>query len=348
MPEPLITTIIPTFRRPQLLRRAISSVLRQTYGNFQVCVYDNASGDGTADVVAELARSDSRITYHCHPENIGGGANFNYALARINTPYFSFLSDDDVLLPEFYEAAMQGFESFPEAGFFAGSTIVMSDQGKVLTVPLDLWRTEGCFSPPAGFLNLLRIKVPVWTSILFRKAITDKIGILDLEVGSAADLDYQLQAACRAPFIISRKPCGIFVSHDDSFSATPSLDSCWPGWLKMVGRITGNANIPDDIRNQAVHALTLFIEEAVFSIGLRLIRVGNIVAAREAADILRRHLGKRFLSFLLAASARACSRGRLPIKCFAFVYDLAHAQRDVLLRGGRALQARYGVYAKWL
>ena len=46
--QPLITTIIPTYQRPQLLRCAIQSVLDQTYANFQVCVYDNASGDETA------------------------------------------------------------------------------------------------------------------------------------------------------------------------------------------------------------------------------------------------------------------------------------------------------------
>jgi len=53
--EPLITTIIPTYRRPKLLRRAIKSVLGQTFPHFQVCVYDNASGDETPDVVAEIS-----------------------------------------------------------------------------------------------------------------------------------------------------------------------------------------------------------------------------------------------------------------------------------------------------
>lgn len=46
--EPIITAVIPTYRRPRLLRRAIKSVLAQTYPHFQVCVYDNASGDETS------------------------------------------------------------------------------------------------------------------------------------------------------------------------------------------------------------------------------------------------------------------------------------------------------------
>src|SRR4051794_28458036 len=85
---PLITAIIPTYRRPLLLRRAIRSVLDQTYPNLLVCVYDNASGDETASVVRALAREDPRVRYHCHPENIGMSANFAYAMERVETPYF--------------------------------------------------------------------------------------------------------------------------------------------------------------------------------------------------------------------------------------------------------------------
>ena len=42
-PRPLITTVIPTYRRPHMLQRAIRSVLDQTYPHFKICVYDNAS-----------------------------------------------------------------------------------------------------------------------------------------------------------------------------------------------------------------------------------------------------------------------------------------------------------------
>ena len=80
--KPLITTIIPTYRRPNLLRRAIKSVLNQTYPHCQVCVCDNTSGDETANVVAKIAKKDPhpRVKYHCHPENIGAIKNFKYGL----------------------------------------------------------------------------------------------------------------------------------------------------------------------------------------------------------------------------------------------------------------------------
>jgi glycosyltransferase involved in cell wall biosynthesis len=70
-PTPLITVIIPTYRRPKMLGRAIRSVLNQTFPDLQVCVYDNASGDETTQVVVEFAERDSRVRYHCHAANIG-------------------------------------------------------------------------------------------------------------------------------------------------------------------------------------------------------------------------------------------------------------------------------------
>ena len=110
---PIITTVIPTYRRPELLHRAIRSVLAQSYPHPRVCVYDNASGDETAATVAALAREDERISYHCHPTNIGPTANFAYGIERIDTPFFSLLPDDDYYLPEFFAIAMAGFPTIP-------------------------------------------------------------------------------------------------------------------------------------------------------------------------------------------------------------------------------------------
>src|SRR3989344_8039984 len=78
--KPVITTIIPTYRRPVLLRRAILSALHQTYPHVRVCVYDNASSDATESVVAEIARHDPRVKYHRHSRNIGSPKHFQLGL----------------------------------------------------------------------------------------------------------------------------------------------------------------------------------------------------------------------------------------------------------------------------
>src|SRR5579863_2991538 len=107
-----ITTIITTRQRPALLKRAINSVLNQTYSNFEVCIYDNASNDETEKIVRAFAERDSRVKYHCHSSNIGLMSNYKYAFGQLRSPLFSLLSDDDFLLPCFYETALKGFEQF--------------------------------------------------------------------------------------------------------------------------------------------------------------------------------------------------------------------------------------------
>ncbi len=57
--EPRITTVIPTYRRPLLLRRAVLSVLKQSHPHFIVHILDNASGDDTEQVARELMRTRS-------------------------------------------------------------------------------------------------------------------------------------------------------------------------------------------------------------------------------------------------------------------------------------------------
>ncbi len=103
--EPRITTVIPTYRRPKLLPRAIMSVLRQTFPHFEVHVYDNASGDETRQVVERLAATDPRVKYHCHERNIGLVPNFAYGMERVATRFFNLLSDDDLVFPRFFDSA---------------------------------------------------------------------------------------------------------------------------------------------------------------------------------------------------------------------------------------------------
>src|SRR5690349_12064881 len=116
----MITVIIPTFRRPHLLRCAIDSVLAQTYPHFLVRIYDNASNDGTEEVLREYAKRDKRVQYHIHAENLGSNNNWQYGFNQVDTPFFAVLSDDDLYMPTFLEEAMRSFAAHPDAGIFIG------------------------------------------------------------------------------------------------------------------------------------------------------------------------------------------------------------------------------------
>jgi glycosyltransferase involved in cell wall biosynthesis len=343
--SPLITTIIPTYRRPVFLKRAVKSVLRQTYPHFQVCIYDNASGDETADVVAELAKQDSRVKYHCHQENIGSLANFDYGMTRVVTPFFSLLSDDDVLLPGFFETALNGFEKFPDAIFSAGSTIAMTPQGKVFAAPLDLWPREGYYSPPDNVLEMLEGQHPTWTAILFRREVIEKVGLLDHDVGSPSDLDYELRAAARFPFVISKSPCAIWLVYPSSYSTVGGFDSQWPGWLKLINKLASDTSIPESTRMRAVEKLSARAKRILFRIGILSIEKKNYSDAHKAADVLQKHFKLRLKPFILLLSTK------LSAGC-AYLHKLFVYLLEVILRylawKKSHLQDKYGTLSQWL
>lgn len=346
--KPLITTIIPTYRRPKLLRRAIRSVLAQTVADFQVCVYDNASGDETAEVVAEFARKDSRVKYHCHAKNIGRHANFTYGMAQVQTPFFSFLSDDDVLLPEFYETTLRGFKEFPKAMFSAGSCINMTDRGEILFVPLSLWQRDGYYTPPDGLFEMMGQKHPTWTAVLFRKEVIDAVGLLDQEAGAASDLDFELRIAARFPFVISKKPCAILVSYPNS-ATWNGVHSLWAGWPKMIRNLSEDERIPPNVRICAENMLTEMLRVMLLQMGWSSLIRGNFVDGHKAADVLRNYYHLNTTSSVLLGTIKFCEYFPPAHSVLVFLNETRKFLRKYFRRiKTRNLQKQFGVYAEFL
>jgi len=280
-----ITTIIPTYRRPQLLRRAIQSVLNQTYPDFQVCVYDNASGDETAEVVAEFAKKDSRVKYHCHAENIGAVANFNYGMAQVDTPYFSFLSDDDIVLPDFYATTLAGFTLHPDAIFSAGEVIEMTEQGEVVKAPLHTWSREGYFTPPEGLLEMIRVKPPILTGILFRRELIEQFGFFDDNI-DINDYDLELRVGARFPFIVNRKLCGIFVLQTTSYSVNKGTSFLYHGYPQTLAKLKNDTRISTAVREQGSQELTAWLKRLTFRSGLFLVSTKDFEEVGKIAELL--------------------------------------------------------------
>lgn len=215
-----ITTIIPTYKRPFLLKKAVESVLSQTHKNFIVCVYDNASNDETEDIVRDLMKQDSRIRYYRHLENIGMMANYQFAFSLIDTPYFSFLSDDDYILPHFFEIALQGFGQYPDAAFSACGVKAVDENGELISDPLSDWPKEGYFFALEGLTAMIgRPLLP--NGILFQHALVEGVRLdpsKDIQI--RWDTDYLLQIILRFPFVVNKRVEAFFLAHSRGYSTS--------------------------------------------------------------------------------------------------------------------------------
>jgi glycosyltransferase involved in cell wall biosynthesis len=333
---PQITTIIPTYRRPRLLKRAIESVLRQDFASLRVAVFDNASGDETPEVVAGFAREDPRVFYFCHETNVGAAANFESGLRTVQTPFFSILSDDDYLLPGFYRRAVADLEESPGAAFWAGLTLNVDESGKIWDARVLRWPREGRFEPPDGALLITGGLSPTWTGILFRKDVLDGVGFPDQETLGPSDLDFVLKIAAQYPFVLRKIPAAVFTLNQSSFSATQPLSSFWPGWQKMFQNVSSLHRVEASRRKELLDRLHADARRMLFRRGANAVAHGRNDFALEAAGILRSEYGLRLKPALLEVvstiSSNVPAAGRVCRYAYSWLERRLVASRSASLR----------------
>ncbi|MBD1849829.1 glycosyltransferase [Leptolyngbya sp. ST-U4] len=103
---------IPTYKRPQLLKRALTSLINQTHSNWIALVMDDSPAQEAKAVVTEL--EDERIQYTPNPTNLGCAGNLNRAFtskALMDGVYACILEDDNWLMPNFIAENIASLET---------------------------------------------------------------------------------------------------------------------------------------------------------------------------------------------------------------------------------------------
>lgn len=214
MSKTLITTIIPTFRRPKLLKRAIESVLAQSFNNFKICVYDNASEDETEDVVAEYIRQDDRVFYIKNNQNIGALNNMIQGVEAVSTDFYSLLNDDDFILPDFYQNAIREFERYPQAEFVCAKTITVDLINKKIQLRNKDW-LPGVYEPSNQIISKMYNSHFTQTGVILRRGMRQLIGPFEK---SGNDILYMTMAAASSPFVVLNGYYAVYTLHPQSYS----------------------------------------------------------------------------------------------------------------------------------
>ncbi|HKW11513.1 MAG TPA: glycosyltransferase family 2 protein [Gemmatimonadaceae bacterium] len=304
-----VTAVIPTYRRPRLLERAVKSVLAQTHRDVRVRIYDNASGDETESVARRLAGDDRRVSYHCHAVNIGATKNFQFGMDDVSTPFFSCLSDDDVLFPGFYAEALAAFDAAPDTMMSIGSTLEFTPDGRFLYAPLALWPRCGRFDPPGGAFAMLDNRHATWTGIVFRREVVEHVGSIDAEVGPPADLDFELRVACRYPFVVSFAPSAAYLNHASSVSAGEDA-SVIAGYRRIASKIAHDERLATDFRSRIAPLLQRQMRRKLIEIVVKGLCADNLEVAAHAAGRLSTDFAGSFEARTAVAAYRLCSTSR--------------------------------------
>jgi glycosyltransferase involved in cell wall biosynthesis len=146
---PKVTIAIPVYNGEKYIGKAIESVLNQTYTDFCLTIFDNDSSDNTRQVCEQY--QDERVKYFKNEQNIGMGGNHNRSLEHCDSPYFKWLSHDDMLAPTYLEKCLELLESDSSLGIAHSKTKNIDQDGNTIgdydheislnsTVPSDRFR----------------------------------------------------------------------------------------------------------------------------------------------------------------------------------------------------------------
>ncbi len=117
----LVSIIIPSFRQPQFLGRAIESCLTQSYEELEIVVVDDRGRDSSLGIAQSYALRDARVRVFEAETNGGLGKARNIGIARANGEYLCFLDSDDYLLPDSIRCRL---EAIPAASDRYGDALV--------------------------------------------------------------------------------------------------------------------------------------------------------------------------------------------------------------------------------
>lgn len=115
-----ITVGVPVYNGAQFLEECLDCLERQTFKDFEVLIYDNASTDATPDIAKQFVMRDARFHYVRQPENVGPVQNFIDSMEAARTPFFLWRAHDDLSSENFLECTYRAISSTPGAKLAVG------------------------------------------------------------------------------------------------------------------------------------------------------------------------------------------------------------------------------------
>ena len=124
--KPLVSILMNCYDGEKYLSEAIDSVYSQTYQNWEIVFWDNASTDSSSNIAKSY---DERVRYYLAPKNTSLGEARNFALQRVRGKYIAFLDTDDLYFPNKLEQQVSLMQQQNYAMCY-GSCSIINESGK--------------------------------------------------------------------------------------------------------------------------------------------------------------------------------------------------------------------------
>jgi glycosyltransferase involved in cell wall biosynthesis len=202
--QPLVSVVLPTYKRAHLLAQAIRSVLDQTHANLELIVVDDNSPDDTAAAVQSF--DDPRIRYVKNDSNLKLPRALNRGFALAKGDYLTWTSDDNLLAPTAIEK-MVGVLAAGDCDFVYADYWLFSEQdadGRPLAPQHD--RLPDTLQLDKGN--------HIGACFLYTRRLYESVGDYDPELFLVEDYDYFLRSASQFRFCHLGEPLYYFRRDD--------------------------------------------------------------------------------------------------------------------------------------
>jgi|GEM_PF-430575 len=186
----LVSVIIPTRDRGELVMRAVASALAQTHAALDVVVIDDGSADDTAARLAGVADPRLRVVSHASARGVSAARNTGMAVARGD--YLALLDSDDEWLPRKVERQLA----------------FMRERGLAISQTQEIWMRGGrrvnpvaAYAKPDGFFFEAAVKTCLVSpsTVIFTRALIEDVGGFDESLPACEDYDLWLRTLLRYP-----------------------------------------------------------------------------------------------------------------------------------------------------
>jgi glycosyltransferase involved in cell wall biosynthesis len=223
--RPVISVVIPTHNRVGIVERALRSVARQTFEDYEVIVVDDGSSDAT-QVYLETMRSP-RTRVIRNEKCLGVSVARNRGVAAASGDLITFLDDDDALRPTALARLHELMTSCPQLDFVWGGRLIheMDAVGRSIGTREDDWSRIPKTLSGSGFLNLV-LKFATSSAFTIRRTTFEALGGFDEQLSVSEDRDLFI-ALARDGYLGAALPQTIIDVHEivGSLSRSTSLRS---------------------------------------------------------------------------------------------------------------------------
>lgn len=235
--SPFFSVVIPTYNCADFLERSLSSVLSQTFQDFEVIIVDNSSSDRTPEVISQAREKNSRIAHHIVQNNGIIAYSRNVGIKAANGKWIAFLDADDFWLPEKLEKVHSAIPDNPHV------ILVCHDAWKVVNGERKIEMRLGSSSDDM-YERFLFHGFSLFTSaVSVRRDVALKTGGFSEEKKfiTVEDFDYWVRLSQVGEFLFINELLGEWYIHDNNASlnskvkaeAVASVGDChFDLWLK--------------------------------------------------------------------------------------------------------------------